>query len=45
MTATKEEVHTLNKYINLWEPVNFVTQNEVEKIISRMLDDRLRKLK
>ena len=36
-TARKEEVKVLEKYINLWNPVKFVTQNEVESIISEVL--------
>lgn len=36
-TAKSEEVKVLEKYINLWEPLNFVTRNEVEKIIKELL--------
>ncbi|MBS3098134.1 hypothetical protein J4209_05050 [Candidatus Woesearchaeota archaeon] len=36
MCAKKEEVNVLEKYINLWEPVNFVTRNEVEDIINEI---------
>ncbi|MBI1935496.1 hypothetical protein HYS31_03570 [Candidatus Woesearchaeota archaeon] len=39
-TARKEEVKVLEKYINLWNPVKFVTQNEVEQIINEVLDKR-----
>ena len=38
--ARKEEVKVLEKYINLWNPIKFVTQNEVESIISEVLDKR-----
>ena len=38
--ARREEVKVLEKYINLWNPVKFVTQNEVEQIISEVLDKR-----
>jgi len=38
--ARKEEVKVLEKYINLWNPIKFVTQNEVEQIISEILDKR-----
>lgn len=38
ITAKKEEVRILEKYINLWEPVNFVTRNEVRDIIREILD-------
>ena len=38
--ARKEEVKVLEKYINLWNPIKFVTQNEIEQIISEVLDRR-----
>ena len=40
VVARKEEVKVLEKYINLWNPVKFVTQNEVEQIINEVLDKR-----
>ncbi len=43
LSAKKEEVDTLKKYIELWEPVNFVTQNQVEKIINEILEEKLQK--
>jgi len=36
--ARKEEVKVLEKYINLWNPIKFVTQNEVEEIIHEVMD-------
>ncbi|MBI2134372.1 hypothetical protein HYU09_00130 [Candidatus Woesearchaeota archaeon] len=36
--AKRDEVKVLEKYINLWNPVKFVTQNEVEQIVKEMLD-------
>lgn len=36
--AKREEVKVLEKYINLWNPVKFVTQNEVEQIVKEMLE-------
>ena len=41
--ARREEVKVLEKYINLWNPIKFVTQNEVEQIIGEVLE-RDRKL-
>ena len=38
--ARKEEVKVLEKYINLWNPIKFVTQNEVEQIINEVLDKK-----
>lgn len=37
--AKKEDVQVLERYVNMWEPVNFVSRNEVEKII----DEKLKK--
>lgn len=36
--ARREEVKVLEKYINLWNPIKFVTQNEVEQIINEVLE-------
>ncbi|MBS3103069.1 hypothetical protein J4458_06535 [Candidatus Woesearchaeota archaeon] len=36
--AKRDEVKVLEKYINLWNPVKFVTQNEVEAIVKDMLE-------
>jgi hypothetical protein len=38
--AAKDELATLKKYIEFWEPVNFVTRNEVEKIIDEKLENK-----
>ena len=38
--ARKEEVKVLEKYINLWNPIKFVTGNEVEEIIHEVLDKK-----
>ena len=38
--ARKEEVKVLEKYINLWNPIKFVSQNEVEQIINEVLDKK-----
>ena len=38
--ARKDEVKVLEKYINLWNPVKFVSQNEIESIINEILDRR-----
>jgi len=35
--AKKEQLKVLEKYINLWNPLNFVTTKEVEKIIEEKL--------
>mgnify|MGYP001616678312 CR=1 FL=1 len=36
--AKKEEVKVLEKYINLWDPVNFITRNEIEGIVKEIVD-------
>ena len=38
--ARREEVKVLEKYINLWNPIKFVSQNEIEAIINEVLDKR-----
>lgn len=38
--ARKEEVRVLEKYIGLWNPVKFVTQNEIEQIINEILEKK-----
>lgn len=40
IVARKEEVKVLEKYINLWNPIKFVTQNEVEQIINEVLEKK-----
>ena len=43
--ARKEEVKVLEKYINLWNPIKFVTQNEVERIVNEILEKKERQNK
>jgi len=31
--SRKEEMHVLEKYINLWNPMKFVTENDVKRIV------------
>ncbi len=38
--SRKEDVEVLKKYISYWDPVKFVTQNEVEKIVGEMLEEK-----
>jgi len=35
--AKKEDVKVLEKYINFWNPVNFVTHNEVEALVKEII--------
>ncbi|MFH1439112.1 MAG: hypothetical protein ABIG89_00980 [Candidatus Woesearchaeota archaeon] len=38
-TTKKDDVKVLEKYIELWEPLNFVTKREVETLIRRILNE------
>ena len=38
--AKNEDVKVLQKYIDMWEPMNFVTHKEVEEIINEKLATR-----
>lgn len=42
--AKTDEVKILENYINLWEPVNFVTRNDVNKIVEEKIEERLARL-
>jgi hypothetical protein len=39
LSAKKDEVKVLERYINLWEPVNFVTRTEVQDLIKEALEN------
>jgi chromosome segregation ATPase len=41
MSAKKEDVDVLEKYINLWEPIQFITRKEAEKIIIEEIENKL----
>ena len=41
MTAGQEELNTLKKYLDLWNPSRFATREEVEKIIKEKLQKNL----
>ncbi len=40
--ARKEDIDLVKKYLELWEPVSFITRNEAEKIINSLIEDKLR---
>ena len=42
-TAKRDEVKVLEKYINFWNPVKFVTQNEVESVVKEILKKEIKK--
>ena len=35
--AKKEELKILERYVNLWEPINFVTHDELKQVIEELL--------
>ena len=37
--ARKEDVKVIEKYVNLIDPTKYVTENEVENIVKRILED------
>lgn len=40
-TAKKEELTAIKKYIEIWQPINFVTQKEVQSIVDHAIQMRL----
>lgn len=38
-SAKKEDVKVIEKYIELWEPLNFVTRREVDALVRRILKE------
>ncbi|MBW2995760.1 hypothetical protein KY332_00505 [Candidatus Woesearchaeota archaeon] len=38
--AAKEDIEAIKKYVELWEPVNFVTRAEVEKIVKEAIQEK-----
>ena len=39
-TAKREDVLVLEKYINLWEPLQFVTRKEVERLVEFIVEGK-----
>jgi uncharacterized protein (DUF342 family) len=38
--AKKNDVKVIQKYVNLWDPVRFVTPNQVKEIVKDMLNQK-----
>tara|TARA_Y100000310_G_C20649026_1_gene798313 strand:- start:182 stop:631 length:450 start_codon:yes stop_codon:yes gene_type:complete len=38
--ARKEDVAMIKKYVDMWEPVNFVTRHEVERLIKEIIQEK-----
>ena len=41
LTAKKEDFIVLNRYLELWDPVKFVTQSEIDRIVDQKIQVRL----
>ena len=41
-TAKEEDVKVVQKYLDLWEPVQFVTRTEARKMIDKAVDEKFR---
>ena len=39
MCARKEDVKVLQRYVDIWKPIEFVTRSEVEKIVKDKVED------
>ena len=39
LCARMDDLNAIKKYVELWEPVNFVTRNELDKIIQEKIED------
>lgn len=39
LTASKDDVEKLDKYIDLWQPMNFVTRDELDEFRSKIKTD------
>lgn len=44
-TSRKDDLDALKRYIELWEPVNFATRSEVERMIKEKLEEKKEKAK
>jgi hypothetical protein len=42
-SAKSDELEIIKKYVNLWEPINFVTRGEVDTIVERAVKEKLEK--
>ena len=39
-TPSKTDLAVLRKYIDMWNPLQFVTRSEVEKIVDRIIESK-----
>ncbi|MBT4651029.1 hypothetical protein HOC13_00740 [Candidatus Woesearchaeota archaeon] len=40
LTSSKDEVMVLKKYMDMWNPMNFVTQRDVERLVEQKLEEK-----
>lgn len=45
MTAGADEVMTIKKYLDLWSPLHFVTQRDVERIVKLEMEKKTHPMK
>jgi len=38
--AKKEELRVLQRYVNLWEPISFVTHNELKQVVEELRKEK-----
>lgn len=43
-TAKSEDVKLIEKYVNLWEPINFATKNDVKRIVEEKINDLMEEI-
>ncbi len=41
--ARRDEVQVIKKYLDYWEPMRFVTQERVEKIVNEIMEEKKEK--
>jgi hypothetical protein len=42
LTAKEEDIKVVQKYLDLWEPVQFITREEARKMIERAVDEKFK---
>lgn len=42
LSAKSEDIKIVQKYLDMWEPIEFVTRNEAKKMIERAVEDKFR---
>jgi hypothetical protein len=42
LTAREEDIKVVQKYLDLWEPVQFITRSEAKKMIERAVEEKFK---